>query len=89
MAFLVLDKSANATPVMLDSEDLELGQRTVALGWGRTREDVRIEELQLITDLAVITNDQCNRPEAFNGVIKDSMVCAGGGLGGVCTGKRS
>lgn len=87
MALLVLDKPSNATPVMLDPKKLKLGQRTVALGWGRTQDDVRIEELQLITDLAVITNDQCNSPEAFNGVIKEGMVCAGGGLGGVCTGK--
>lgn len=86
LVLLVLDESSTIDPVPIDTEPLKLGQSTVALGWGRTEDDSRVEELQINEELDVITNDQCNSPQAFEGIIKENMVCAGGGKGGVCAG---
>jgi secreted trypsin-like serine protease len=52
-------------------------------GWGATQEGgLPVRDLRFIADLPFVTTTTCNRPEAYDGVITDNMICAGKRAGG-------
>ena len=51
-------------------------------GWGVTREDGEIPNRLRTVDLPLVTNEQCNSPNAYNGDISHTEICAGYQRGG-------
>lgn len=51
-------------------------------GWGVTREDGEIPNLLRTVDLPLVTNEQCNSANAYDGDISNTEICAGYQRGG-------
>jgi trypsin len=51
-------------------------------GWGATAEGAAGSAKLLRVDVPVVSKETCNKPEAYNGDITDSMLCAGKDAGG-------
>ena len=52
-------------------------------GWGATSEGAPGSEKLLRVDVPTVSNDTCNKPEAYNGDITKQMMCAGKDEGGL------
>ena len=52
-------------------------------GWGATAEGAPGSDKLLRVDVPTVSNDTCNKPEAYNGDITDRMFCAGKDVGGL------
>ena len=61
-----LDNGVNSYP----------GRKCTVIGWGNTNERGSPSEVLLEVDVPIIDYEKCNR--RFNGVLSDSMLCAGG-----------
>ncbi|XP_015337267.1 transmembrane protease serine 11B-like protein [Marmota marmota marmota] len=53
------------------------GEGVVVTGWGALTFDGEFPELLQKAPVKIIDTNTCNAPEVYNGVIKDTMLCAG------------
>ena len=74
----MLDEPSQKATVPLPPENYEVlqGQRLAAMGWGEFRSRMPPDHLQHSTRLEIVR--MCNGSDAWNGQIKDSMLCAFG-----------
>lgn len=77
IAVLVLKSPSTKQPIQLAPGDLPgFGAKLLAAGYGGNSGSRFSPSLQQADSLDYIPNDNCNRPEAYNGQIKDNMLCA-------------
>lgn len=87
LAAIILDKPSSKQHVDLDIGGTQgEGLRLTALGWGRTNLGTFADELQQMSGFVMISNQQCNLNVVYNGLLKDSMLCADGGAVDTCEG---
>jgi len=60
-----------------------VGQRIRVTGWGAISESGPVSSKLLLADIPVVSNDDCNKPEAYDGRISAQMFCAGLREGGL------
>lgn len=72
-------------PIQMQSpeEELPVGPRVRVSGWGATSLGGPGSDELLFAEVPVISNDECNEPESYDGAILQSMFCAGEREGGV------
>ena len=95
IALMMLSTPSKHTPIALPATNLTLwnGLPVAAIGWGTNEDMTQQDSLHLATRVIIVGNRNCNGPEAWNGTIVDTMVCAYGfgyGLGegqDTCLGK--
>jgi len=59
------------------------GQRVRVTGWGAISESGPVANVLRLADIPVVSNDDCNKPEAYDGRISAQMFCAGLREGGL------
>jgi trypsin len=59
------------------------GQRIRVTGWGAISESGPVSSVLLLADIPVVSNDDCNKPDAYDGRISAQMFCAGLREGGL------
>ena len=77
--------SAVATPIKLIAPNgtLPEGPTVRVTGWGAISEGGSVSEKLLFVDVPVISNAECNKPDAYDGRVTDQMFCAGVREGGL------
>jgi secreted trypsin-like serine protease len=70
-------------PLANTSTVLPVGQPLEVTGWGATSEAGDTSRQLLKASVPYIDNVKCNAPEAYNGIIKPGMMCAGYREGGI------
>lgn len=84
----VVFNGTTSKPIQLPDADFlrrgmqEPGKMMKTAGWGLTRESGRVAtELQEV-EVPIVSDDEANRPESYNGSIDESMIAAGYRQGG-------
>lgn len=84
---LASDAQSPAVPMELNSVVPVPGVMATVVGWGVTTTDDTDPDYGVVNvlqevELPVVSNDTCNEPESYNGLITDNMLCAGFDDGG-------
>lgn len=86
IALLALKTPANFTPISrvgAEQEGLNTpGVTAVVTGWGHTQEDGMISLMLMEVAVDIVSNDQCNATESYDGRVTPRMICAGFAEGG-------
>ena len=80
----VWELSTNATGIALATlatEEGPVGSNLLATGWGETEAGPPPIELRRV-EVPLVTEENCNDANSYNGAITDTMLCAGLDLGG-------
>jgi len=73
----------NVDLVQLDEfGDYDQSGMTTVVGWGDTSEGGQSSDVLREVDVPIISNDDCNSKQMYNGDIFDDMICAGYAAGG-------
>ncbi len=65
-----------------ESQLLTKGVQLITVGWGATQQgDVKVQDLRYVP-IALVDRAECNRPLAYDGVVTETMICAGDMAGG-------
>jgi trypsin len=70
-------------PLVTSDQALQLGTPLEVTGWGATSEGGRVSSQLLKASVPYAPTDTCNAPAAYNGAIRQGMMCAGRPDGGV------
>ncbi|GMH36973.1 hypothetical protein BSKO_04846 [Bryopsis sp. KO-2023] len=89
IALLKLPKPSRKCHASLPEQDAlpEEGQQVIAMGFGRTSRTASFSPMLLEgAGFTFLPSDRCNEASAWNGLIKDGMMCAQDDLQDTCTG---
>lgn len=79
---LATDADLPAMPIYMNPDVPAVGTMATVVGWGITEEsDTVVNDLREI-EVPIISNETCNDPESYNGIITSNMMCAGYAEGG-------
>ncbi|MEN8175353.1 MAG: serine protease [Pseudomonadota bacterium] len=79
LALLELTVAVDAEPLTLVGASPPAGTPGIVVGWGWTDPDVPrsiSEDLQEV-ELPVVSNEACREVDAYSGILRDTMLCAG------------
>jgi secreted trypsin-like serine protease len=71
-----------AVPIELNPEMPAVGTIATVTGWGVTEDYPQIVDNLREVELPIISNETCNAPESYGGLITENMLCAGYSEGG-------
>ena len=71
-----------AIPIELNPETPAVGTMATVTGWGVTEDSRTIVDNLREVQLPVVSNETCNAPESYGGLITENMLCAGYSEGG-------
>lgn len=71
-----------AVPIKLNPEIPAVGTIATVTGWGVTEDSQVIVDNLREVQLPIVSNETCNEPESYGGLITDNMLCAGYPQGG-------
>jgi secreted trypsin-like serine protease len=70
-------------PIGLIAPTGALGPTVRVSGWGALSEGGPVSDKLMYVDVPVVSNDECNKPESYDGRISAQMFCAGVRAGGL------
>lgn len=76
------DLSDRVIPLIGRGDTIDLGTTLEVTGWGATGEGEPISTHLLKAGVPLVSNDECNAPEAYAGQVTSRMLCAGHKEGG-------
>jgi len=82
IALLELATRSTITPISLYLGAPPVGTLATVVGWGDLEPRARAPTTLHEVEVSVVSNATCNAPEAYNGIIVDSQLCAGFPEGG-------
>ncbi len=79
IALLKLASQAETEPVKLvfENGDPPPGTDTTVMGWGLLSESGQPPDVLNSVTVPIVSNEDCNKPTAYSGVITETMLCAG------------
>ena len=80
-ALIRLNKPSKFTPIKLTDVEPIKGNATV-FGWGDTSEGGSMSDIMRKVTITIVDRNTCNSKIAYNGLIDESMICAGLAKGG-------
>ena len=83
---LDLNARTDIVPICLPpsgSRDSYVGDKAIAIGWGRTSEGGSSSNTLRKVSLPILSNLDCK--SSYGNIVRDNMVCAGSFLGGIDT----
>lgn len=69
-------------PICLSPKIFHPGKMCHVAGWGNEKVDGPVHGTLHEAAIPVVTQEECNKPESYSGVITDDLVCAGYQQGG-------
>ena len=69
--------------LMAGDDEAPVGVNVRVSGWGATSEGGPGSDELLFVEVPVVSTDECNAPESYDGAITEAMFCAGGREGGI------
>jgi secreted trypsin-like serine protease len=87
VALLELGTEADlpAMPIDMNPDVPAVGTMATVVGWGITEESDGIVNDLREMEVPIISNETCNAPESYGGIITSNMMCAGYPEGGIDT----
>jgi trypsin len=87
LALIKLNGNSKFAPVKMNASDLAYTSASPMLawvsGWGATKQgDLDLPKILKKVQVPLVTNEDCNTPQSYNGKIKESQICAGYKEGG-------
>lgn len=90
IALIKLSSPVEQTPITLVAQDDETFTTTGVInriiGWGETNSDIlqsNFPDTLMQADVPIISNDDCNALESYDGLVTPNMICAGHKTGGI------
>lgn len=87
IALIKLNGNSSLPPVHLNENELHISPVSKLTawvsGWGmKHQNDMQIPKILQKVELPLITQEECNKPDSYDGAVKDHMICAGLKQGG-------